>query len=158
MPTYRHLDRDLGEIASVGNTMVPGRTFVLVLGRDTTEVDRLESEMRVESLRSAGEYFAAEHKLVGLDNYEGRYGYFPYQFVASRDPIRQLFLATDPRAFTRHPQLDLAGYTRRTGGVVDYVAVLGPPDPALVAQLANGYREIAVSKPKGLVTVFARVP
>jgi hypothetical protein len=158
MPTYRHLDRDLGEIASVGNTMVPGRTFVLVLGRDTTEVDRLESEMRVESLRSAGEYFAAEHNLVGLDNYEGRYGYFPYQFVASRDPIRQLFLATDPRAFTRHPQLDLAGYTRRTGGVVDYVAVLGPPDTALVAQLANGYREIAVSKPKGLVTVFARVP
>jgi hypothetical protein len=158
IPTYHHLDRDLREIASVGNTMVPGRTFVLVLGRDTTEVDRLESEMRTDSLRSAGEYFAAEHKLVGLDNYEGRYGYFPYQFVASRDPIRQLFLATDPRAFTRHPQLDLSGYTRRTGGVVDYVAVLGPPDPGLAAQLAKGYREIVVSKPHGLVTVFARVP
>ncbi len=156
IPKYRELDRDLREIASVGHTMVPGRTFVLVLGQDTGEVDRIESGMRMEPLRSAGGYFAAEHDLVGLDNYEGRYGYFPYQYVASRDPVRQLFLETNPRAFTRRPQLDLAGYTQRTGGVVDYVAVLGPPDPALKAELASGYRVIAVSKPAGLVTLFAR--
>ena len=157
VPTYRDLDRDLREIASVGHTTVPGRTFVLVLGKNTTEVDRIERAFRTDPLRSAGEYLAAEHELVGLDNYEGRYGYFPYQFVASRDPVRQLFLATDPRVFTRIPQLDLAGYTRRTGGVVDYVAVLGPPDAALLATLANGYRQVAVSEPRGLVTVFGRV-
>jgi hypothetical protein len=131
---------------------------VLVLGKDTTEVDRLESGFRTEPLRSAGEYFAAEHELVSLGNYEGRYGYFPYQYVASRNPVGPLFLGTDPRVYTRHPRLDLAGYTRRTGGVVDYVAVLGPTDPALRAQLANRYRVIEVSKPTGLVTLYARVP
>ncbi len=136
IPVYRRLDRNLREIASVDGSMVPGRTFVLVLGRDTTEVDRLTSEVRVEPFRSAGGYFAAQRKLVGLDNYEGRFRYFPYQYVAARDPVRQLFLLDDPRVFNRIAPLDIAGYTRRTGGVVDYVVVLGPTDRALAAQLA----------------------
>lgn len=156
IPTYRALDRNLREITSVQTAMSPGRTYVVVLGRDTTQVDHLTAELRTDPFRSVGGYFAAERKLVGLDNYEGRYKYFPYQYVPARDPVRQLFLVTGPRVYDRHPSLDLAGYTRRTGGHVDYVVVLGPPDPALKAQLAVDYRPSAVSKPTAIVTLFAR--
>ncbi len=62
IPTYRRLDRDLREIASVGNTMVAGRTFVMILGRDTSAVNRLERELRTDPLRSAGEYYAARRQ------------------------------------------------------------------------------------------------
>ncbi len=156
LPTYRALDRDLREITSVARAMTPGRTYVLVLGKDTTEVDGRTKALRADPFRSVSGYFAAQRELVGLDNYEGRYEYFPYQYVPARDPVRQLFLATDPRSFTRHPRLDLSGYTRRTGGTVDYVIVLGPVDSALKGQLAAGYRSVAVSRPIGLVTLFAR--
>ncbi len=156
MPTYRSLDRALREITSVQSAMTSGRTYIVVLGKDTSRVDQLTSALRADPFRSVTGYFAAERKVVELDNYEGRYKYFPYQYVAARDPVRELYLATDPRAFTRHPGLDLAGYARRTGGVVDYVVMLGAPDPALKAQLATGYRQLNASQPTGLVTVFTR--
>ncbi len=157
IPTYRSLDRSLREITSVESAMVSGRTYVVVLGQDTTQVDRLTAPLRSDPFRSVTGYFAADRKLVGLDNYEGRYNYFPYQYVAARDPVRGLFLVTDPRAFNRHPPLDIAGYERRTGSEVDYVVVLGPPDRALRAQLGAKYRVVAVSKPTALATVFSRV-
>ena len=156
--TYRALDRNLSEITSLESAMTPGRTHIVVYGKDTTAVDRLTRALRTDPFRSVTGYFAAERKLVGLDNYEGKYRYFPYQYVAARDPIRQLFLISDPRVFTRHPQLDLAGYTRRTGGRVDYVVVLGPPDAALRGELVHDYKEVAVSRPLGIASLFALDP
>ncbi len=157
-PTYRSLDGDLREITSVESAMVPGRTYVVVRSTDSADVDRLTRGLRTDPFRSVTGYFASERKLVALDNYEGRYQYFPYQYVAARDPVRNLFLVTDPRRFEVHPPLDLVGYYRRTGGRVDYVVVLGPPDAVLVRQLATGYERIAVSSRSALVTVFARRP
>ena len=158
VPTYRTLDRDLSEITSLESSMTPGRTHIVVFGKDTTAVDRLTSALRTDPFRSVTGYFAAERELVGLDNYEGKYDYFPYQYVAARDPVRQLFLISDPRVFTRHPQLDLAGYTQRTGGRVDYIVVLGPPDATLTRQLVRDYKEVAVSRPLGLASLFALDP
>ena len=109
LPAQRDIGKVLDEYVSVAQSMDTGSTYVIALSHDTRAIDTLRKSFRVDPLAHAGGYLAVEHELVELDNYEGRYHYFPYQYVAARDPLRELFHVTDPRVRDLHPTLDLAG-------------------------------------------------
>jgi hypothetical protein len=151
-PVYARINGHLKEIVAAGERVEPDHTFLFLSYVPKSEGE--DPEMAVFRTRPyihAGGYIAARRRLADLSLYEANEDYFPIYYRPELNPFRHLatvYLGIE----TFPPQVDLPGYSRKTGGTVDYVMLwdLRPDDlrdprvRAVMEQLAAGYREIPV--------------
>ena len=121
----------------------------------------LESALawRVDFFAHTGGYLAAAKGDVDLRNYEARLDYFPLTYRPNKNPYR--FIGIGGREAPLPPDLDILGYSGRTGGRVDYVLLwchdpehnTEPTAQSILAQLEKGY-EVLFTSPKGLMKIY----
>jgi hypothetical protein len=148
--TYRRLAPGLAEIEAAGRAVEPGRTLLfLSYAHQGDDGGGRPQAFRTQPFVHAGSAVAAARGAVDLALYEANEDYFPIAYRPERNPYTHL--STAPLGIeTEPPQVDLAGYTRRTGEPIDYVLLWGWRDarlsePAVAAvrrQLDTACREI----------------
>jgi hypothetical protein len=123
--TYARIDRGLSEIVAAGGRIEPDHTLLfLSFAHQGEEPGGRPLVFRTAPFLHASGYIAARKRLVDLSLYEASEDYFPLYFEPHLDSYRHL--ATVHLGIeTVPPRVDLLGYSKRTGGRVDYVLLWG---------------------------------
>jgi hypothetical protein len=155
---HAELSAQVEEVVSTATYVTPGATL-LPLTFATHAEDEFNSSTlsRIRVMLHSAGYVAASRDAVNLSNYEARTDYFPLRFRRSRSPVGDF-----NRLASGAPQMDIAGYTQRTGVPVDYVLLLAEDAPfgsafeppvEVMAQLNPVYELIYIS-PRGLARLY----
>ncbi|HEY4573166.1 MAG TPA: hypothetical protein VIJ26_04365, partial [Thermoanaerobaculia bacterium] len=157
---YAQLDRGLSEVVATVDTVAPDHTLVFLSYDHRGDVRGNDLVFRTEPLLHVGGYVAARKRLVDLSLYEANENYFPLLFRPSLNPY--LYMSHGLLGIEKvPPEVDLLGYSRRTGGRIDYVLLWALRDDqrgdrevrAVLDQLAAGYSLVRRS-PSGRVLLY----
>ncbi len=157
---YAEIDQDLAEITATGAAIPTDHTFLFLSYAHQGEGADGTLAFRTWPFVHAGGYVAARKRLVDLSLYEANEDYFPLLFRPALNPY--LYLSHGLLGIEEvPPDVDLAGYPRRTGGRVDYVLLWGlrderrgePKVRAVLDQLAAGY-DLVGRSPGGRVLLY----
>ena len=167
--TYRAFDREVGEYVSIGHALRPGATLVpLNFVQDDDPPPGMQYSKSARPTLQASGWLMAERKVVDLSHFEAYLQFFPIAFGHGVDPKESIgkgrvWIDQSP------PDVRLVGNDTAPGhpGSVDCVLVFGlrqaspavrhaPGTQRLLDQLEQGYRRVAVSKPRGLVQLYQR--
>jgi hypothetical protein len=159
VPSYRALDEDVRELATAAPWIEAGSVVLPLRFAGPDE----RTYPRVDALAHAASYVTAERFAVNLTFYEGtRRGQFPLDFQFEVDPYRNL--GGNPESVP--PCIDLAGFRKRTGRLVDFVITwrqtergdMAPCAERTLAQIREGYDQVYTSQPRRFVKVWKRKP
>jgi hypothetical protein len=159
VPSYRALDEDVRELASAAAWIEPGSVVLPLRFAGPDE----RTYPRVDALAHAASYVTAARRAVNLTFYEGtRRGQFPLDFQFEVYPYRNL--GGNPESVP--PCIDLAGFRRRTGRLVDFVITwrqtergeMAPCAEKTLDQIRDGYDQLYTSQPRRFVKVWKRKP
>ena len=121
-PVYARINTHLKEIVAAGERVEPGHTF-LFLSYVHQERGRRPGGSRLPDppLPPRGRlHRQLARRLADLSLYEANENYFPIYYRPALNPYRHL--ATVKLGIESFPpEVDLPGYSRKTGGTVDYV-------------------------------------
>lgn len=143
---YAELNRGIAEIVAAGEHIEPDHTFLFLSFAHQGEDGKGKLAFRTRPFVHAGGYIGARKRLVDLSLYEANSDFFPLYFRPTLDPYHHL--ATEDGSMEADPpRIDLLGYSKRTGGRVDYVLLWGLQDErrgepevrVVLDQLAAGY-------------------
>jgi hypothetical protein len=157
---YAEIDRALSEIVAAADAVAPDHTLLFLCYSHQGDGRGGELAFRTEPFLHAGGYVAARKRLVDLSLYEANEDYFPLLFRPALNPYTYLASVT-LGIETEPPEVDLPGYSRRTGGRIDYVLLWGlrdarrdePEVRAVLDQLAAGY-DLVERSPGGRVLLY----
>jgi hypothetical protein len=114
LPSYAALDAEMTEFATAESWLRPGDVVLPLQFAGPDEA----GYPRVRAMAHAAAYPAAARRALELTFYEGnKRGQFALEFPLALDPYRML----EGNPETVPPCVDLAGFTRRTGRVIDVV-------------------------------------
>ncbi len=157
---YAEIDQGLAEITATGAAIPTDHTFLFLSYAHRGEGAHGTLAFRTWPFVHAGGYVAARKRLVDLSLYEANEDYFPLLFRPALNPY--LYLSHGLLGIEEvPPDVDLAGYPRRTGGRADYVLLWGlrderrnePKVRAVLDQLAAGY-DLVGRSPGGRVLLY----
>jgi hypothetical protein len=167
--TYHAFDREVAEYVSIGHVLRPGATLVpLNFVQDDNPPPGMQYSKSARPTLQASGWLMAERKVVDLSHFEAYLQFFPIAFRDGVDPKAsigngKIWIDQSP------PDVRLVGHDRAPGhpGSIDYVLVFGlrqaspevrhaPATERVLTQLKQGYRRVAVSKPRGLVQLYER--
>ncbi len=163
----RQLNEYLTDYLSAQPHVEPNRTLLpLVFARSLHTGSGWTDNVKVGVFRNAGGYLAACDGVIDLENYEAHSGYFPVDFRPQVDPFVQLnpeHFGQDVGLQAEPPDVDILGYTERTGLPVDYVLLWNvrpgqeqtPAGRRVFEQLATHY-ELIHTSPLGLLRLYRR--
>lgn len=161
LPELRREDRLAAEYVSAAKFLRPGSTLIaLRFAEFTPSAGR---NPHADPLRHLSSELAVRSASIDVGHYEAVFDYFPARFRPDRDLRR----AVDPTLTGLEqvpPRVDLDGARRLTGAPIAFVLLVGvdratgaaaPALAATRAALANGYRLVGHTAPRGLVEVWA---
>jgi hypothetical protein len=147
----------------------PGATLVpLNFVQDSDPPPGMQYSKSARPTLQASGWLMAERHVVDLSHFEAYLQFFPIAFRNGVNPKAsigkgKIWIDQSP------PNVQLVGKDTAPGhpGSVDYVLVFGldqaspavrhaPATKRVLAQLEQGYKRVAVSKPRGLVQVYER--
>lgn len=165
VPALVHYDRLIAEYETVTHVVRPGSTLLAVRFTELEPPGGSVRNPHWDPMRHmAGRVAAATHG-VNVGHYEAVLDYFPTRF---RDDAN-LRLMVDPTLSGLEeapPRIDISSAERGGRPLIDYVLVVSPEagdlrDPrvaGVLADLRRDYRCVAVTRPSGLVQVWAAAP
>ena len=153
--TLRVLEIDgfIREYVSVAEEIAEGSTL-LALRLDLPEAEALST---ADVLLQTVGYVAMETRGVDLRNWQIHTGMFPVRFRDGLDPYHSM---AGDAWFVRAPDLIRpTDYQRATGHPIDYVLLWGhadslPPGSPLAEDLADHYRLVHTTAPRGVMRLF----
>ena len=174
MPIYGIHNEEIREYTSASKYIEKNSTVLPIFAEQTVipmTIDAIRDAVkagpgtvyrlpRLNPLRHAIGYIAANHQIVDLKNYQARKKVFPIRFRPDRI-VGYKRVICDPNAGPLS-ELDISGYNTKTGGRIDYVLFWGNltncPETEggrkLLRDLETGYELIHTSEPNALMKVY----
>ncbi len=161
LPFYQSFSDQVAEYDSIATSIRPGSTMLQI----NLWPDGVRDNPHSHPLSNEASRIAAERHGIDLGNAQGWTPYYDFHFRPRLDPYFHLQFHPDGMGSTP-PDVDLRGYNSTSGGEVDYVFVLGrrhatpdvlsaPGTVRVLGDLASEYRLVTVTRPTGLVEVYA---
>lgn len=162
LPVYARVNESSLEYLSGTNAIEPNSTLLpLCFAREGCGVDRGAGYLRISPFVHLSGYITAQQHVVNLFNTSAHTDYFPIRYRDQLDPIPYLRNQIEGK---RVWGVNVADYTRQTGGHIDYVLLWGIADAwhhgedtdILLKWLAAEYDSIFTSSQQGALQIYRR--